>query len=67
MSPSVNDQIVATVGSGVVLGGMAGYAAKKLLKFATVLVVLEVGFLAALERFGVLDVYWGNAAGFFPV
>jgi uncharacterized membrane protein (Fun14 family) len=51
---------VATVGSGAVLGGVTGFAAKKVLKLAAVLVVLELGVLVALERSGVLDVYWGE-------
>jgi uncharacterized membrane protein (Fun14 family) len=59
------EQIVATVGSGAVLGGVTGYAAKKLLKLAAVLVVLEIGLLAALERSGVLNVYWDSLDGFF--
>jgi uncharacterized membrane protein (Fun14 family) len=58
------EQVVATIGSGVVLGGVAGFAAKKLLKLAAVVVVLEVGLLAALERSGVLNVYWGSLDGF---
>jgi uncharacterized membrane protein (Fun14 family) len=57
-------QVVATMGSGVVLGGVAGFAAKKLVKLAAVVVVLEVGLLAALERSGVLNVYWGSLDGF---
>lgn len=56
------EQVVAMVGSGAVLGGMTGYAAKKLLKVAVALVVLEIGILTALEHSGVLNVYWGSFA-----
>jgi uncharacterized membrane protein (Fun14 family) len=59
------EQILATVGSGAVLGGVTGFAAKKVLKLAAVLVVLELGALAVLERSGVLDVYWGDLAQSF--
>jgi uncharacterized membrane protein (Fun14 family) len=54
------EQITMTVGSGAVLGGVLGFAAKKFAKLAAFLVVLEVGLLTALERNGVLDVYWGE-------
>lgn len=54
------EQFGVTVGSGAVLGGVLGYTAKKLLKLAVVLAVLEVGVLAFLERNGVLDVYWND-------
>lgn len=58
------EQIVATMGSGVVLGGVAGFAAKKLVKLFAVVAVLEVGLLAVLERSGVLNVHWGALDGF---
>jgi uncharacterized membrane protein (Fun14 family) len=58
------EQLVATVGSGAVLGGIAGFAAKKLVKLAAVIVVLEAGLLAVLERNGVLNVHWSALDGF---
>jgi uncharacterized membrane protein (Fun14 family) len=57
------EQVVATAGSGAVAGGVAGYAAKKLAKLAAVVVVLEFGLLAALERNGVLAVQWDALDG----
>lgn len=58
------EQVVTTMGSGVVLGGVAGFAAKKLLKFAAVVAVLEIGLLAVLERSGVLNIHWSSLDGF---
>lgn len=57
------EQVAATAGGGAVAGGVAGYAAKKLVKLAAVVVVLEVGLLAALERNGVLAVQWDALDG----
>jgi uncharacterized membrane protein (Fun14 family) len=57
------EQLAAMAGSGAVAGGVAGYAAKKLVKLAAVVVVLEVGLLAALERNGILAVQWDALDG----
>jgi uncharacterized membrane protein (Fun14 family) len=54
------EQLLTTIGSGAVLGGVLGYAAKKLVKVAVVLAALEVGLLMYLEGKGVLNVYWGD-------
>jgi uncharacterized membrane protein (Fun14 family) len=54
------EQLLMTVGSGAVLGGVLGFAAKKLLKLAAILTVLEAGLLMYLEEKGVLNVYWGD-------
>jgi uncharacterized membrane protein (Fun14 family) len=56
-------QVAATAGSGAVAGGVAGYAAKKFVKLAAVVVVLEVGLLAVLERNEVLAVQWDALDG----
>jgi uncharacterized membrane protein (Fun14 family) len=57
------EQLGLTVGSGAVLGGVLGYASKKLVKVAVVLAALEAGLLMYLEEKGVLNVYWGDFSG----
>lgn len=57
------EQVAATAGSGAVAGGVVGYTVKKLVKLAAVVVVLEVGLLAALDRKGVLAVQWDALDG----
>lgn len=57
------EQVAATAGGGTVAGGVAGYAAKKLVKLAAVVVALEVGLLAVLERKEILAVQWDALEG----
>src|SRR5699024_9534063 len=57
------EQVAATAGGGAVAGGVAGYAAKKLVKLAAVVVVLEVGLLAVLDRKEILAVQWDALDG----
>src|SRR5699024_8317197 len=57
------EQVAATAGGGAVAGGVAGYAAKKLVKLAAVVIALEVGLLAVLERKEILAVQWDALDG----
>jgi uncharacterized membrane protein (Fun14 family) len=58
-------QLLTTVGSGAVLGGVLGFAAKKLLKLAAVLAALEAGLLIYLDQQGILNIYWSELDGLF--
>lgn len=45
-------------GSSAVIGGLVGYATKKIAKLLLVIVGLEVGLLQALDMHGIVDVHW---------
>lgn len=51
------------VGSSVVVGGIAGFVAKKIAKLFLVLLGLELLFLRALEIHDVIEVRWGQFEG----
>lgn len=51
-------QLGLEVGSSAIIGGIVGFASKKLAKLLLVLVGLELAFLQALEIYGVIDVKW---------
>lgn len=60
-------QLGVQAGSGAVVGGVIGFAAKKIVKLVAVLVGVQLGFLAYLENQGIVSVNWGqleNAAAF---
>lgn len=54
------------VGSGGILGAIAGYAAKKIIKLAMVIVGLIVLGLKYLETRGIITVNWSKVGGLFP-
>ncbi|RXK47827.1 FUN14 domain-containing protein [Halorientalis pallida] len=56
-------EAVATgfLGAGAI-GGVIGYAVKKLAKVVAVLAGLELGFLAYLEQIGIITVDWSAFA-----
>lgn len=45
-------------GSSAVVGGLVGYATKKLAKLLLVVVGLELGLLQVLDMHGIIDVHW---------
>lgn len=47
-----------TIGGSAVLGGVVGFAAKKVIKVVLVLVGVGVGGLAVLESEGLISVQW---------
>lgn len=60
-------QLGVQAGGGAVVGGVIGFAAKKIVKLVAVLVGLELAMLAYLENQGIVSVNWGelqNAAAF---
>lgn len=46
------------VGSSAVLGGIAGFASKKIAKLLLVVIGLELALLQALELHGIIEVRW---------
>jgi len=51
-------------GSGALIGGVIGYAAKKILKVVAVLVGLQLGLLAYLENQGIVTIDWAALQSF---
>jgi len=51
-------QIGLEAGGGAVIGGVIGFAAKKIAKLIAVLIGLELALFKFLETRGVLDVNW---------
>src|SRR5437667_482387 len=49
---------LGTIGGGFFLGALAGYAVKKVMKIATVIVGLFIAALAYLEYQGIIHVDW---------
>lgn len=46
------------VGSSAIIGGIVGFASKKVAKLLLILVGLELAFLQVLEVYGLIDVKW---------
>ena len=51
-------QIGLEVGGGAVIGGIIGFAAKKLAKIIAIIVGLELALFKFLETRGILEVNW---------
>ncbi|MFB6078649.1 MAG: FUN14 domain-containing protein [Halarchaeum sp.] len=51
-------QLGLQLGSGAVIGGIVGFAAKKVAKLIAVLVGIELALFAFLESRGILTVKW---------
>ncbi len=56
-------QIGLEVGGGAVIGGIIGFAAKKVAKIIAIIVGLELALFKFLETKGVLRVDWGAITG----
>jgi uncharacterized membrane protein (Fun14 family) len=56
-------QLGLEFGSGAVIGGIIGFAAKKVAKIIAVLVGLELALFKFLESRGILTVDWGRLSG----
>ena len=56
-------QLGLEVGGGAVIGGVIGFAAKKVAKIIAVLVGLQLALFKFLETRGVLNVDWGAITG----
>lgn len=52
--------LASSIGGASLLGVVMGFAAKKLIKIVAVIVGLELGLLALLERQGVISVQWAE-------
>jgi uncharacterized membrane protein (Fun14 family) len=53
-------QLGVQAGGGAVVGGVIGFAAKKIVKIVAVLVGLEFAILAYLENQGIISVKWSE-------
>lgn len=51
-------ELASTTGGATLAGGLAGFAAKKLLKLLALLVGLQFAFLAYLEHLELIHVNW---------
>ncbi|MFB6156140.1 MAG: FUN14 domain-containing protein [Haloferacaceae archaeon] len=56
-------QLGLEFGSGAVIGGIIGFAAKKIAKLVAVLVGLELALFKFLESRGILTVDWSRLTG----
>jgi len=56
-------QLGLEFGSGAVIGGIIGFAAKKLAKVIAIIVGLELALFKFLESRGILQVDWGRLTG----
>ena len=56
-------QLGLEIGGGGVIGGITGYAAKKIAKLIAILVGLELALFKFLETRGVLEVNWSAITG----
>jgi uncharacterized membrane protein (Fun14 family) len=56
-------QVGLEVGGGAVIGGLIGFAAKKVAKIIAVLVGLQLALFKVLETRGVLSVDWSALTG----
>jgi uncharacterized membrane protein (Fun14 family) len=50
--------LASSLGGGALLGGVLGYAVKKVVKIVLFVMGLEVGLLTLLEQQGVINVNW---------
>jgi len=57
----VLDSIIVAGGGSLVLGGVTGYALKKIAKLAAIVVGLFIAALAFLEYKGIVTVNWNTA------
>jgi uncharacterized membrane protein (Fun14 family) len=58
-------QLGFELGSGAVVGGIVGFAAKKLAKIIAVIIGLELALFKFLESRGILTVDWERLTGGF--
>ncbi|MFB6080109.1 MAG: FUN14 domain-containing protein [Haloferacaceae archaeon] len=56
-------QLGLEFGSGAIIGGIIGFAAKKLAKIIAVIVGLELALFKFLESRGILSVDWARLTG----
>src|SRR6056297_2326391 len=56
-------QIGLELGTGAVIGGIIGFAAKKIAKLIAVIVGLELALFKFLETRGILEVNWEAISG----
>ncbi len=56
-------QIGLELGTGAVIGGIIGFAAKKIAKLIAVIVGLELALFKFLETRGILEVNWDAISG----
>lgn len=52
-------QLAVQTGGGAVVGGVLGFAAKKVVKLVAILAGLQAGILVYFENQGVISVDWG--------
>ncbi|ACV48513.1 MULTISPECIES: FUN14 domain-containing protein [Halomicrobium] len=56
-------QVGLEVGGGAVIGGVIGFAAKKVAKLIAILVGIELALFKFLETRGILEVNWSAISG----
>lgn len=56
-------QLGLEIGGGGVLGGITGYAAKKIAKLIAVIIGLQLALFKFLETRGILEVDWSAISG----
>ncbi|MFB6255063.1 MAG: FUN14 domain-containing protein [Halobacteriaceae archaeon] len=52
-------------GTGAVIGGIIGFAAKKVAKLIAIIIGLELALFKFLESRGILDVHWNKLGATF--
>lgn len=57
-------QLGMEFGSSAVLGGIIGFAVKKVAKLVLILIGLEILVLKILEIYGIIDVHWEGINSF---
>ncbi len=58
-------QLGLEFGTGSVIGGLIGYAAKKVAKIIAVIIGIQLGLFKLLESRGVLNVHWEKIGASF--
>jgi uncharacterized membrane protein (Fun14 family) len=53
-------QFGVQAGGGALVGGVIGYAAKKIVKLVAAIIGVQLGLLAYLEHQGIITVDWGQ-------
>lgn len=53
-------QFGVQAGGGALVGGVIGYAAKKIVKLVAAIIGIQLGLLAYLEQQGIIAVDWGQ-------
>lgn len=58
-------QLGLEIGTGSVIGGLIGYAAKKVAKVIAVIIGIQLALFKLLESRGIIDVHWNKLGATF--